>query len=116
MSNPKTEQRFDSLAAQVHDWTESAVALDEGHFPNELLRDLEDLTEELKAFLDDEGTEYERRDITELFVTPEMAEIIERFPRVRRLLERAWGPQLTDLIEEEGSGFGTLDEDEDDDE
>lgn len=108
------EERFDALAAQVHDWTESAVALDAGHFPTELLRDLEDLIEELKVFLDEEGTTYERTDVTELFVTPEMAEVIQRFPRVRRVLERAWGAQLTEMIEEEASGFGPL-EDEDED-
>lgn len=107
------EQRFDELAAQVHDWTESAVALDEGHFPNELLSDLEDLIVELKAFLDD--TEYERREVMALFVSPEMAEIIQRFPRVRRLLERAWGAQLTELIEEEGAEFEGFDDDDDDD-
>ena len=46
MSDPQLDQRFDSLAVQVHDWTESAVALDEGHFPSELLSDLRDLIEE----------------------------------------------------------------------
>ncbi len=92
MSDPQMERRFDALAVQVHDWTESALALDEGHFPTELLSDLEDLIEELKAFLDDAEDSYDRKDITELFVTPEMAEVIQRFPRVRRNLERAWGP------------------------
>ena len=89
MSDPQLERRFDALAVQVHDWTESALALDEGHFPTELLSDLEDLIEELKAFLDDAEGSYDRKDVTELFVTPEMAEAIERFPRVRRNLERA---------------------------
>ncbi len=114
MNDPRLEQRFDGLAVQVHDWTESALALDEGHFPSELLNDLEDLIEELKAFLEDSESSYDRKDITELFVTPEMAEVIERFPRVRRQLERAWGAQLMDLIEEEGAGFGSMDEDDDD--
>lgn len=114
MTDPRLEQRFDNLAVQVHDWTESALALDEGHFPSELLNDLEDLIEELKAFLDDAEESYNRKDVTELFVTPEMAEVIERFPRVRRQLEKAWGAQLTDLIEEEGAGFGSLDDDDDD--
>ena len=112
MSDPQMERRFDGLAVQVHDWTESALALDEGHFPTELLSDLEDLIEELKAFLDDAEDSYDRKDVTELFVTPEMAEVIQRFPRVRRNLERAWGPALTDLIDEEGEGFGTLDDDD----
>ncbi len=113
MNDPQMDQRFDALAVQVHEWTESAVALDEGHFPTELLSDLEDLIDELKGFLDEAGESYDRKDITELFVTPEMAEVIQRFPRVRRQLERAWGSQLTDLIEEEGEGFATLDDDED---
>ena len=112
MSDPQLERRFDALAVQVHDWTESALALDEGHFPTELLSDLEDLIEELKAFLDDAEGSYDRKDVTELFVTPEMAEVIQRFPRVRRNLERAWGSALMDLIEEEGEGFGTLDDDD----
>lgn len=113
MNKSKTDQQFDALAAQVHDWTESAVALDEGHFPNELLQELEDLTEELKTFLEEEEADYGPDDVTELFVTPEMAEVIGRFPRVRRLVEEAWGSQLIDMIEEEGSGLGTLDDDED---
>jgi hypothetical protein len=116
MRNERAEERFDELVSQVHDWVESAVALDAGHFPNELLSDLRDLIEDLKTFLDeDEGANYKRSDVTELFVTPEMAEVMERFPRVRRLLESAWGSQLTDLIEEEGTGFEPLDDDEDDD-
>lgn len=116
MNDPQMDQRFDSLAVQVHDWTDSAVALDEGHFPNELLNELSDLIDELKAFLEDAAESYKRSDVTELFVTPEMAEVIQRFSRVRRQLERAWGSQLTDLIQEEGEGFGGLDEEEDDDE
>lgn len=115
MKGVTMNERFDALAAQVHEWTESAVALDEGHFPNELLRDLEDLIEELKALVEEEGSSYDRSDVTEIFVSPEMAEIIERFPRVRRMIERAWGSQLTDLIEEEAAGFEALGEDEDDD-
>lgn len=113
MNDARMDERFDVLVAQVHEWTESAVALDAGHFPTELLRDLEDLIEELKAFVDEEGTSYDRGDVTELFVTPEMAEIIERFPRVRRVLDRAWGPQLTDLIQEEARGFTDFEDDED---
>ena len=113
MNDPQMDRRFDTLAVQVHEWTESAIALDEGHFPSELLSDLEDLIEELKAFLDDAGASYDRKDVTELFVTPEMADIIQRFPRVRRQLERAWGQAVTDLIDEEGEGFAELDSDED---
>lgn len=114
MKDPQMDQRFDALAVQVHEWTESALALDEGHFPSELLNDLGDLIDELKAFLEDAEGSYERRDVTELFVTPEMADIIQRFPKVRRHLERAWGQQLMELIEEEGEGFGTLDDDDED--
>jgi hypothetical protein len=112
MSDTELDRRFDALAVQVHEWTESALALDEGHFPSELLSDLEDLLEELKAFLDEAEESYERKDVTELFVNPEMAEVIHRFPRVKRYLERAWGSQLMDLIEEEGEGFPTLDDEE----
>lgn len=115
MNDTRAEERFDALAGQVHEWVESAVALDAGHFPNELLNDLEDLTQELKAFLEDEeSSTYDRRDIGELFVTPEMAEVMQRFPRVRRVMERAWGSQLTELIEEEGVGFTSPDDDEED--
>jgi hypothetical protein len=109
----RAEQRYDDLVSQVHDWTESAVALDEGHFPNELLRELEDLVSELKDFLEDES-DYDRGEVVELFATPEISEVMDRFPKVRRLLERAWGPQLTDLLEEE-SDFGPSDDDDDED-
>lgn len=114
MNDPQMEQRFDVLAVQVHDWTESALALDEGHFPSELLNDLGDLIDDLKAFIEDAEGSYERKDVTELFITPEMADIIQRFPKVRRQLERAWGAQLMELIEEEGEGFGTPDDEEED--
>ena len=116
MSDSKVEQRFDDLVSQVHDWVESAVALDEGHFPSELLSDLRDLIEELKAFLEDEDSSaYSRNDVLEIFVTPEMGEVMHRFPKVRRLLEQAWGSQLTDLIEEESMGFEPEGDDDDDD-
>lgn len=116
MGNSKADARFDDLVSQVHDWVESAVALDEGHFPNELLSDLRDLIDELKAFLEDEGGEdYTRKDVLEVFVTPEMSDVITRFPRVKRMLEGAWGSQLTEQIEEEGGGFEGLDEDDDED-
>lgn len=110
----ETNQRFDELVSQVHDWTESAVALDEGHFPSELINDLEDVISELKAVLDEEEGSVGQQEVNELFITPEMAEVIRRFPRVRRLLERAWGAQLTELIEEEGGGFEPLDEEDED--
>lgn len=116
MARAQADERFDDLVAQVHDWVESAVALDAGHFPNELLSELQDLISDLKTFLEDESEEYNRSDVTELFVTPEMAEVIARFPRVRRVLESAWGSQLMETIEEEGAGYGGFDdEDEDED-
>ena len=115
MSDSRVDQRFDELVSQVHDWVESAVALDEGHFPSELLSDLRDVVEELKAFMeDDESSEYTRADVLEIFVTPEMGEVMHRFPKVRRLLESAWGSQLTEMIEEE-SGFVPDGDDDDDD-
>lgn len=114
MSKAEAGERFDELAAQVHEWVESAVALDEGHFPQELLSELRDLMTELQEFLEEEGQTYKRGDVTELFVTPEMGEVIHRFPRVRRLLESAWGSQVIELIEEESAGYTSGDEDEDD--
>ena len=111
MPESRDDERFDQLVSQVHDWVESAVALDEGHFPSELLSDLRDLIEELKEYLEHEGAG-RRDEVLEVFVSPEMAEIMHRFPRVRRLLESAWGSGLTDQIEEE-SGFDP-DDDEDD--
>ncbi|MDQ3389170.1 MAG: hypothetical protein M3483_06665 [Gemmatimonadota bacterium] len=112
MSSAHGDGRFDELAAQVHEWVESAVALDEGHFPQELLSELRDLVSELQEFLEDDEHDYTRGDVTELFVTPEMAEVIHRFPKVRRLLEGAWGTQVMDLIEEEGAGFSSSDEED----
>ena len=114
MTDSRVDERFDELVSQVHDWVESAVALDEGHFPSELLSDLRDLIEELKDYLDDEGTG-RRDEVLELFVSPEMAEVMHRFPRVRRLLESAWGSQLTDMIEEEAAGYSGGDDDDDED-
>jgi len=111
MADSREDERFDQLVSQVHDWVESAVALDEGHFPSELLSDLRDLIEELKEYLEEEGAG-RREEVLEVFVSPEMAEIMHRFPRVRRLLESAWGSGLTDQIEEE-SGFDPDDEDDD---
>ena len=114
MADSREDERFDQLVAQVHDWVESAVALDEGHFPSELLSDLRDLIEELKEFLEDEG-KGRRDEVLELFVSPEMAEVMTRFPRVRRLLESAWGSQLIEQIDEESAGFDPEGDDDDDD-
>jgi hypothetical protein len=115
MSNARADERFDLLVSQVHDWVESAVALDEGHFPNELLSDLRDLIEELKSFLDEEdGSSYKKSDVMELFATPEVAEITTRFPKVRRALESAFGAGLMEMIEEQ-SGYDGFDDEDDDD-
>jgi hypothetical protein len=112
MADSKVDERFDDLVSQVHDWTESAVALDEGHFPSELLSDLRDLISDLKEYLDEEG-EGRRDEVLESFATPEMAEVVQRFPKVRRLLEGAWGSTLTEMLEEE-QGFVSDEDDEDD--
>lgn len=112
MADSRVDERFDALVGQVHDWTESAVALDEGHFPSELLSDLRDLISELKDYLDEEG-EGRREELLEAFATPEMAEVTHRFPRVRRLLDSAWGASLMELLEEE-QGFGGDDDDDED--
>ncbi len=107
------DQQLDILTAQLHDWTESALALDEGHFPRELLNELEDIISELKTVMDENAEEIDRRSVTEQFVNPEMAEVVERFPKVRRLLERALGSEFMEQLQEEGEGFGTLDDDDD---
>src|SRR5688572_13786995 len=101
-------QQLDTLTAQLHEWTESALALDEGHFPRELLNELEDLIAELKTLMDENPSEVDRRGVTEQFVNPEMAEVVERFPKVRRVLERALGSEFMEQLQEEGEGFGGL--------
>ena len=114
--NEQTEKRLDSLAAAVHEWTESAVALDVGHFPSEMLEELRDLIAEIEDALEENGSTPNHQSFArEVFVTPEMAEVIDRFPRVRRVLERAWGSQLLERIEEEASDIPPL-ESEDEDE
>jgi|DewCreStandDraft_1066081.scaffolds.fasta_scaffold11154_2 hypothetical protein len=108
--NATPDPRFDAAVAQLQEWIEAAVALDEGHFPRELLAELQDLLAEMKALVDDGVVSEEQA--REAFVSIEMAEIAERFPRVRRLLERAWGPALTEALEEETSGLGPNDEED----
>jgi len=107
------DQQLDALTAQLHDWTESALALDEGHFPRELLNELEDIITELKALIDENPGQFDRATFSEEFVNPEMAEVVERFPRVRRVLERALGSEFVEQLAEESEGFGPLDEDDD---
>lgn len=106
------DQQLDALTAQLHEWTESALSLDEGHFPRELLNELEDILSELKTLLDENPQDFDRREVTEQFVNPEMAEVVERFPKVRRVLERALGTEFMEQLAEEAEGFGVLDEDE----
>jgi hypothetical protein len=107
------DPQLEAITAQLHEWTESALALDEAHFPRELLSELEDLVGELKALLDEPHADYDRKSVTDEFVNPEMAEVVERFPRVRRLLERALGSEFMEQLAEEGEGFTPLDDDDD---
>jgi hypothetical protein len=107
------DQQLDVLTAQLHEWTESALALDEGHFPRELLNELEDLLSELKALIEEDPAEDDRRGVTDQFVNPEMAEVVERFPRVRRVLESALGSEFLEALQEEGQGFTSPDDDDD---
>jgi hypothetical protein len=107
------DHQLDAVTAQLHDWTEAALALDEGHFPRELLNELEDIITELKALIDERSDESERREITDQFANPEMAEVVQRFPRVRRLMERALGSEFVEQLQEEGEGYGGSDDEED---
>jgi hypothetical protein len=107
------DQELDAVTAQLHDWTEAALALDEGHFPRELLNELEDIITELKVLIDERSSDLERREITDQFANPEMAEVVQRFPRVRRLMERALGSEFVEQLQEEGEGFGGSDDEED---
>ncbi|MEX2570795.1 MAG: hypothetical protein WD737_05775 [Gemmatimonadota bacterium] len=107
------DQQLDALAAQLHEWTESALSLDEAHFPRELLTELEDLIAELKTLID-EADDFDHEGFTQEFVNPEMAEVVQRFPRVGRLLERALGTEFVEQLAAEAEGFGGLAEEEDD--
>jgi hypothetical protein len=111
------EERFDDLAAQIHDWTESVVALDAGHFPAEMVSELEDLLQAVREFLEEEGSDaFGRRDFAELLTTPEMSEVLQRFPKLRRVLDRNWGGSLSERIMEEEFGYVSESEDEDEEE
>lgn len=107
------DQQLDAITAQLHEWTEAALALDEGHFPRELLNELEDIVGELKAVMEENAADFDRNGFTEQFVNPEMAEVVERFPRVRRLLERALGNEFLEQLAEESEGFSPRDDDDD---
>ncbi|MEX2582753.1 MAG: hypothetical protein WD766_05745 [Gemmatimonadota bacterium] len=107
------DQELDALTAQLHEWTESALSLDEAHFPRELLNELEDIISELKTIIDENPAEFDRKSFTEEFVNPEMAEVVERFPKVRRVLERGLGSEFMEQLAEEAEGFGGLDDDDD---
>jgi hypothetical protein len=107
------DEQFDALAAQFHEWTESALALDAGHFPREMLNELADITAELKVLMEEAPSEEDRKEMTEPFINPELAEVVERFPRVRRLLESELGSDFVELLQEEAEGFSGSDEDDD---
>jgi len=108
----RMDQQLDAITAQLHDWTEAALALDEGHFPRELLNELEDIISELKTVLDEQPSDFDRKDVTEQFANPEVAEVVQRFPRVRRLLERALGSEFVEQLQEESEGYGGGDDDD----
>jgi hypothetical protein len=74
------DPQLDAVTAQLHDWMEAALALDEGHFPREMLNELEDIVGELKTLLDDNVSDYDRRAVTDQFVNPEMAGSWSGFP------------------------------------
>ena len=107
------DQQLDAVTAQLREWTEAALALDEGHFPRELLNELEDIVAELKSLIDEGEGQFDRADFSEQFVNPEMAEVVGRFPRVRRLLEKALGTEFLEQLAEEAEGFSPPDDDED---
>lgn len=111
------EERFDDLAAQIHDWTESAVALDAGHFPQEMVSELEDLVQAIREFLEGDGSDdFKRRDFAELLITPEMSEVLQRFPKLRRVLDRNWGGAMSERILEEEFGYVNESDDEEEEE
>lgn len=107
------DQQLDALTAQLHEWTESALSLDEAHFPRELLNELEDLIGELRALMEEYPEEFDRTSFNAEFVNPEMAEVVERFPRVRRLLQHALGSDFMDRLAEEAEGLSFDDDDDD---
>lgn len=115
MRDTRTDERYDVLASEIHDWVESALSLGPGHFPGELLHDLTDLTDATTDLAEERGED--ARDLAvELFSTPEMAEVSQRFSRVRAVLTEAWGRGAVEQIEEAGRSefdeFGSEDDDE----
>lgn len=106
------DQELDAVTAQLLEWTESALSLDEGHFPRELLNELEDILAELRSLMEGNLSASDRRAVTDEFVNPEMAEVVERFPSVRRVLQRALGTEFMEQLSEEGEGFGVLDDED----
>lgn len=108
--------RFDDLAAEVQDWADSVLAIDERQCPSELRHELDDLVEECKSLLDEVGAREQDRYLRAVFASAEMAEVVDRYARIRRTLEDAIGPELLELIEEEGGVLDSLEADEAEDE
>ena len=99
------DQEFDAITSQLHEWTEAALALDAGHFPRELVNELEDIVAEMKAFIEDQDSDEVRQELATEFVNPEMAEVATRFPKVSRMLERVLGAEFIEELEAEAEGF-----------
>lgn len=107
------DQEFDAITSQLHEWTEAALALDAGHFPRELINELEDIVAEMKALIEDHDSDDFRQDFASEFVNPEMAEVATRFPKVSRMLERVLGAEFIEELEEEAEGFTHPDDGDD---
>lgn len=99
------DQEYDAVTSQLHEWTEAALALDAGHFPRELINELEDIVAEMKALIDNADSDEFRHDLASEFVNPEMAEVATRFPKVSRMLERVLGSDFIEELEVEAEGF-----------
>lgn len=108
------DQQIDDISSQLHEWTEAALALDAGHFPRELLNELEDIVAELRQVIDEHGSDFDRDHFTEQFVNPEMAEVVVRFRKVSRMLERVLGAEFIEQLEEEAQGFEVPSDDDED--
>ena len=95
---------LEEITDQLHEWTDAALALDDGHFPQELLHELEDLISEFRAAFED-NPDVDRGTYEEMLLTPEMAEVVGRFDRLSRMLEKVLGSDFIERLEEEREGF-----------